>query len=237
MARLDRNLETTSVVFRHRCNVLSHKSNPQGPQRAAPRTCAVMNGTAPPLRVCAQLPCCSAVIHSDPKFGAARSRLGFIFKRPNHSRPTFSLYFPSRTMPASPATVNGDSPPRPRRGGGGGSRGSRRSRGTGPTQRKLRNDPAPTGSVDTANTLATPPTTTPTVTEPGAVAENTDDIPQDDDTGTCHICAESVRYYSVSECDHRTCHICAIRMRALWKRQDCTMCKVHLYSASRANQN
>lgn len=42
----------------------------------------------------------------------------------------------------------------------------------------------------------------------------------------CWICAEPVKYYSVSECNHRTCHVCALRLRALYKKTDCTFCKV-----------
>lgn len=33
----------------------------------------------------------------------------------------------------------------------------------------------------------------------------------------CFICAEAVKFYSLSECNHRTCHICALRLRALYK--------------------
>lgn len=43
----------------------------------------------------------------------------------------------------------------------------------------------------------------------------------------CWICAEPVKYYSVSECNHRTCHVCALRLRALYKKTLCTFCKVH----------
>ncbi|KAF8175993.1 hypothetical protein BJ912DRAFT_1146929 [Pholiota molesta] len=42
----------------------------------------------------------------------------------------------------------------------------------------------------------------------------------------CWICAEPVKYYSVSECNHRTCHVCALRLRALYKKTQCTFCKV-----------
>ncbi|KAH6902714.1 hypothetical protein BKA70DRAFT_1304355 [Coprinopsis sp. MPI-PUGE-AT-0042] len=45
------------------------------------------------------------------------------------------------------------------------------------------------------------------------------------DQDVCWICAETVKYYSVSQCNHRTCHICALRLRALYKRTDCTFCK------------
>ena len=46
------------------------------------------------------------------------------------------------------------------------------------------------------------------------------------DSDVCWICAEPVKYYSLSECNHRTCHVCAIRLRALYKKTECTFCKV-----------
>lgn len=42
----------------------------------------------------------------------------------------------------------------------------------------------------------------------------------------CWICAEPVKYWSVSDCNHRTCHVCALRLRALYKKTDCAFCKV-----------
>ena len=48
----------------------------------------------------------------------------------------------------------------------------------------------------------------------------------------CWICAEPIKYYAVSECNHRTCHVCALRLRALYKKLDCTFCKVRVASAS-----
>lgn len=48
------------------------------------------------------------------------------------------------------------------------------------------------------------------------------------DEGVCWICAEPVKFYALSECNHRTCHVCALRLRALYKRTDCTFCKVAL---------
>lgn len=47
-----------------------------------------------------------------------------------------------------------------------------------------------------------------------------------DDSDICWICAEKIKYYSISECNHTTCHVCALRLRALYKRQECTFCKV-----------
>ncbi|EMD38121.1 hypothetical protein CERSUDRAFT_82356 [Gelatoporia subvermispora B] len=46
-----------------------------------------------------------------------------------------------------------------------------------------------------------------------------------DDGNLCWICAEPVKYWSVSECNHRTCHVCALRLRALYKKLECTFCK------------
>ena len=53
-----------------------------------------------------------------------------------------------------------------------------------------------------------------------------DDAATADDGAVCWICAESVKYWSVSECNHRTCHVCALRLRALYKKMECTFCKV-----------
>jgi hypothetical protein len=49
---------------------------------------------------------------------------------------------------------------------------------------------------------------------------------QEEDANICFICAEPVKYFSISECNHRTCHVCALRLRALYKKFDCTFCKV-----------
>ncbi|KAG9310051.1 hypothetical protein JVU11DRAFT_10094 [Chiua virens] len=46
-----------------------------------------------------------------------------------------------------------------------------------------------------------------------------------DATAICWICAEPVKYYSLSACNHRTCHVCALRLRALYKKLACTFCK------------
>ncbi|KAJ7813908.1 hypothetical protein B0H14DRAFT_2522586 [Mycena olivaceomarginata] len=46
-----------------------------------------------------------------------------------------------------------------------------------------------------------------------------------EDAAICWICAEPVKYYAVSECNHRTCHVCSLRLRALYKKTDCTFCK------------
>ncbi|KAK7693866.1 hypothetical protein QCA50_003439 [Cerrena zonata] len=66
------------------------------------------------------------------------------------------------------------------------------------------------------------------------VADSTDDKADNkateatsdaDDDAICFICAEPVKYYSVSQCNHRTCHVCGLRLRALYKKLECTFCK------------
>lgn len=113
-----------------------------------------------------------------------------------------------------------------RRGGGAGGRGGRK--GSAQTQPKPQSGPPPTKSTNAANASATPTTATATATKPITVAQKMGAVSQDDDTGMCWICAEPVKYYAVPECNHRTCHICALRLRALYKKQDCAFCKVRL---------
>jgi Zinc finger, C3HC4 type (RING finger) len=61
-------------------------------------------------------------------------------------------------------------------------------------------------------------------------------LDESQDQDLCWICAEPIKYYAVSECNHRTCHVCALRLRALYKKLDCTFCKVRIASAlHRAN--
>lgn len=47
-----------------------------------------------------------------------------------------------------------------------------------------------------------------------------------DSNDVCWICAETIKFYAISECNHRMCHICALRLRALYKKQECAFCKV-----------
>ncbi|KAF9532795.1 hypothetical protein CPB83DRAFT_784026 [Crepidotus variabilis] len=55
------------------------------------------------------------------------------------------------------------------------------------------------------------------VAEPAASESGEGDV--------CWICAEQIKYFAISECNHRTCHVCALRLRALYKKMDCTFCK------------
>ncbi|CED83156.1 Predicted E3 ubiquitin ligase [Phaffia rhodozyma] len=45
------------------------------------------------------------------------------------------------------------------------------------------------------------------------------------DEDLCFICAEPFKYYAVGVCNHRTCHVCSLRLRALYKKTECTYCK------------
>ncbi|KAH8929077.1 hypothetical protein BT69DRAFT_1236398 [Atractiella rhizophila] len=46
-----------------------------------------------------------------------------------------------------------------------------------------------------------------------------------DEDDLCFICAEPIKFYALGPCSHRTCHVCAIRLRALYKKTECTFCK------------
>lgn len=60
---------------------------------------------------------------------------------------------------------------------------------------------------------------------PGAVVGS--EVPVgEEEVELCLICTEPVKFYSVAECNHRTCHVCAVRLRALYKKMECTFCKV-----------
>ncbi|KAK4053354.1 hypothetical protein OIO90_003966 [Microbotryomycetes sp. JL221] len=51
---------------------------------------------------------------------------------------------------------------------------------------------------------------------------------EDDEGAVCFICAEVVQLWALGECNHRTCHTCSIRLRALYKKKECTFCKTEL---------
>ncbi|CAK5276974.1 unnamed protein product [Mycena citricolor] len=77
-----------------------------------------------------------------------------------------------------------------------------------------------------ANTSSAPAGATPpsdgqvdTASKPAATA----DVQDDDEI--CFICADPVKYWAVSNCNHRTCHVCSLRLRALYKKNECTFCK------------
>ena len=48
----------------------------------------------------------------------------------------------------------------------------------------------------------------------------------EEEPDACYICAEPVRYHTLGTCSHRTCHVCSLRLRALYKKRECTFCKV-----------
>jgi hypothetical protein len=100
------------------------------------------------------------------------------------------------------------------RGGNRGRSGRKGGRGQGTLRGKPKNQTEQT-SKETGT--ADPTATTNETTDPGE--ELGDDL-------VCWICAEPVKYWSVSDCNHRTCHVCALRLRALYKKTDCTFCKV-----------
>ncbi|KAI0807653.1 hypothetical protein C8Q74DRAFT_79098 [Fomes fomentarius] len=108
--------------------------------------------------------------------------------------------------------------------GRGGNRG-RRGRGGQKNLNGALRDPA---QISKSDTILAPNSEDKQTASPGDVK---DSAAADADAGTvddgtvCWICAEPVKYWSVSECNHRTCHVCALRLRALYKKLECTFCK------------
>ena len=107
-------------------------------------------------------------------------------------------------------------------------RGRRRPRGRFGKGAKAK-DPAATGSTldSTAQMTDRIDVDTPSAAD---VSSSQTEAQEDDDQDLCWICAEPVKYYAVSQCNHRTCHVCALRLRALYKKLDCTFCKVRVTS-------
>ncbi|KAJ2717306.1 hypothetical protein H4R19_000058 [Coemansia spiralis] len=50
----------------------------------------------------------------------------------------------------------------------------------------------------------------------------------DDGEAICFICADTVSFYAVGECDHRTCFRCNLRLRVLFQSKACPYCKTEL---------
>ncbi|KAI0265756.1 hypothetical protein BGY98DRAFT_1091879 [Russula aff. rugulosa BPL654] len=77
------------------------------------------------------------------------------------------------------------------------------------------------------STHAASSSSAPNASAPTESGENEKDDSADEsqEQDLCWICAEPIKYYAVSECNHRTCHVCALRLRALYKKLDCTFCK------------
>ncbi|CAE6427361.1 unnamed protein product [Rhizoctonia solani] len=82
------------------------------------------------------------------------------------------------------------------------------------------------GNNATSNPTARPvPAATNGPANSDKIVPKPDPVNGDSDEAICWICAEPVKFYALSECNHRTCHVCALRLRALYKRTDCTFCK------------
>ncbi|KDQ50095.1 hypothetical protein JAAARDRAFT_142501 [Jaapia argillacea MUCL 33604] len=110
----------------------------------------------------------------------------------------------------------------------GGQRGRRPGRGRGgPRGGAGRGGPHGGFRAPNPTTAQPPKTEEPEPIQEAAVGAETDAQTAEaaDEGPVCWICAEPVKYYSVSECNHRTCHVCALRLRALYKKLECTFCK------------
>jgi hypothetical protein len=103
-------------------------------------------------------------------------------------------------------------------------KGGNRSRGG--SRRSPRNVPAGGKGPQAQSVTPMSSTTDSALTTEETATTASDEIQAKDEEPVCWICAEPVKYYCVSECNHRTCHVCALRLRALYKKMDCTFCKV-----------
>ncbi|KAL0946428.1 hypothetical protein HGRIS_012651 [Hohenbuehelia grisea] len=103
--------------------------------------------------------------------------------------------------------------------GRGGGRGGTRGGKAGPVAAS--GDASSPGDIDVSSPSAVVVTAEATT----AGADDATASQAGDGPDVCWICAEPVKYYSVPPCNHRTCHVCALRLRALYKKRDCTFCK------------
>jgi len=85
--------------------------------------------------------------------------------------------------------------------------------------RKKETESKPEEHILQENPVASPPNAEDLEQTPNAVVVAPDSV------DVCWICTEPVKYYALSECNHRTCHVCALRLRALYKKMECTFCK------------
>ncbi|KAJ2724956.1 hypothetical protein GGI07_001618 [Coemansia sp. Benny D115] len=63
-----------------------------------------------------------------------------------------------------------------------------------------------------------------------ATEANAGDADDAEDVPVCFICADTIKFYAIGECDHRTCSLCNLRLRALFKSKACPYCKTELES-------
>jgi hypothetical protein len=55
--------------------------------------------------------------------------------------------------------------------------------------------------------------------------ERKEDNEDDDDADLCHICAEKVKYYAITQCNNVMCHKCPLRREALFGSRKCEFCR------------
>ncbi|KAG5360796.1 E3 ubiquitin-protein ligase HEL2 [Yarrowia sp. B02] len=48
---------------------------------------------------------------------------------------------------------------------------------------------------------------------------------EDDDADICHICAEKVKFYAITQCNNVMCHKCPLRREALFGSRKCEFCR------------
>lgn len=130
----------------------------------------------------------------------------------------------SGTGPGGGNATGGAPSSRPGRGGRG--RGGNRGKSGNKQNSNARN----TDDTSNAQAPSTDVPANPTAQKLAAVArplhKPLEDVDVPDDAELCFICANVVSHHSIAPCNHTTCHICGLRMRALYKDQNCAHCRV-----------
>lgn len=61
--------------------------------------------------------------------------------------------------------------------------------------------------------------------DPEELEEAGDGSDSDPDADICHICAEKVKYYAITQCNNVSCHKCPLRRAALYQSNKCEFCR------------
>lgn len=126
--------------------------------------------------------------------------------------------------------VRGNAPSfRPGRGGRG--RTGNRGKAVNKQNATARNAADPSNTQTPASDIPANPTAQKLAAVARPLNNPIDDSSVPDDAELCFICANVVSHHSIAPCNHTTCHICGLRMRALYKDQNCAHCRVRSVSA------
>ncbi|KAJ2553688.1 hypothetical protein EV175_002848, partial [Coemansia sp. RSA 1933] len=61
-----------------------------------------------------------------------------------------------------------------------------------------------------------------------AAKDSSKAVQSNEDENVCFICADTVKFHAIGECNHITCFRCNLRLRALFKSRACPYCKADM---------